>query len=111
LWVGGLEARERLDAVELGHPDVHDHQVGARFLDLVDDLDPGGRLEHREALVSEELLQQRSDRRIVVGNENALLGHCFCTVPSQEGGESGLSVLPSSSALLLLSRTAYKLSS
>ena len=76
LGVGRLDPGKRLDAVELRHADVHDHQVGARFLDLFNDLDAGRRFDHSEALISEQLLEQRADGGVVVSDEDDFLGHC-----------------------------------
>jgi hypothetical protein len=47
-----------LDAVELRHPHVHDHQVGTRVLDALNDLGAGGRFQHGIAFVAEHLLQK-----------------------------------------------------
>ena len=56
---GGQDLPGGFQAIDLGHPDVHEHHVGAGFADCVDglpavggfgdDLDPVGRQDHGEA--------------------------------------------------------------
>src|SRR5206468_5317153 len=56
-------------------PHVHDHKVGARLLDLVDDLDPGRGLRDAVALVREKLAEKRADGRVVIRDEDGFLCH------------------------------------
>jgi len=62
-----------LEPVELGHADVHEHDLRLEPGGLVDRLEPVGRLgDDLDALLApEEHPEARADHRLVVGDEDA----------------------------------------
>src|ERR671936_312515 len=70
-----LERLERLRAAQIGHPDVHQDQVGDVLLGHCDALDSAGRLEGAEAGELEHVARQLPVVRVVVDDEDDLPGH------------------------------------
>ena len=71
--VGGEDAPGRLEAVELGHADVHQHDGRVEARRLVDRLEPVARLGHHldVLLAGEQHAKAGAHHRLVVGDEHA----------------------------------------
>ena len=71
--VGGEDSPGRLEPVELGHADVHQHDGGVEARGLVDGLDPVARLgdDLDVRLAGEQHAEACADHRLVVGDEDA----------------------------------------
>ena len=73
LWMRGLDARGRLDAVEVRHHQIHDHDVRPELLGTLDGLAAVGRLaDDLDVVVQlEEIAHPATDHRVVVDEEDA----------------------------------------
>ena len=71
--VGGEDVARRLDAVELGHADVHQHDGRVEARGLLDRLDAVARLgdDVDVGLAREQQAEAGADHRLVVGDEHA----------------------------------------
>src|SRR5579885_2774024 len=67
-------ALHQLDAVHLGHPDVHDREPGHRAVERGERRPPVLGLEHLVPLVDEHAAQRLADVRLVVAHQDRL-GH------------------------------------
>ena len=69
----GEQAPRGLDAVELGHADVHQHDVGLERADLLDGVEPvGGLAHHLEVVLGvEDHAEAGADERLVVGDQQS----------------------------------------
>ena len=63
----------RLDPIELGHADVHQHDVGLELADLLDGVEPVGRLaNHLEVVLRvEDHAEAGAHQRLVVGDQQS----------------------------------------
>ena len=65
------------EAVEAGHLDVEDHEVGLQLTDELDRLvAPAGLADDVVTLLDEELLEVEADDRFVLGDDDAGTGDC-----------------------------------
>ena len=84
----GDDAAGRLDAVELGHADVHQHDVGlqpARHVDRLHAVD--GLADHLDVVLGvEDHLEAGADERLVVGDHDA---HAHAVASSGSRGRGG----------------------
>ena len=71
--IGGEDPPRRLEAVELGHADVHQHDRGPEASGLVDRLESVARLgdDLDVVLAGEQHAEAGADHRLVVGDEHA----------------------------------------
>jgi hypothetical protein len=67
----GAQPPRRLDAVDLGHPDVHDDHVGPQLERQVDRLAAVGGLPHDLEVVlgAQHRLEPAAGQRVVVGDD------------------------------------------
>ena len=80
--VGGEDAASSLDAVELGHADVHQDDGWDKACGLLDSLDPVVRFCHHVdvGLVGEQHAEAGADHRLVVGDEDADAHRCALSI-------------------------------
>ena len=72
------DALERLPAVQLGHGDVEEHDVGRRRVQRPQPVAPVGRLGDLVALTLEQLPQEAADVGVVVDDEHVTPVHAPC---------------------------------
>ena len=72
-WTPGQDPSRRLDAVEPGHADVHEHDVGARSRSLGHRLEPVGSLAHdlEAGLGRQDHPEPGADEPLVVDEQDA----------------------------------------
>jgi hypothetical protein len=73
LLVCGEDALRRLEPIQIGHPDVHEHDVRMEARRLLDRLEPVARLGHdlHVLLARKQHAKARPHHRLVVGHEHA----------------------------------------